>query len=126
MPQGLAGRSKSLRATVCLHALVTITGVAVAICDIESIVGSGPALSIVGGILAVLAFRDRDLLPSLLGISSFALAALVVALINLVPYSPTTGYWPLLAVIGAYASVAMPFSLWLGVSRKPLRDHTGE
>ena len=110
-------RHKWIRFAIGAYALTTILGAAIAAYDIGTIVGSGPVLLFVGAVLVVIGFRNHDLLTSLLGISSFVLAALVVVLINLVPYSPTTGYWPLLTIVSLYACVSQPLAGWLIIHR---------
>lgn len=114
-------RSNWLRTITGLHAFVTVIGVAIAVDDIESIIGSGPVLLLIGGILTALATRNRDVLSSLLGLSAFAPSMLVVGLINMVSYSPVTGYRPLLAVLGTYACLAIPLAIWLIAFRQPIR-----
>jgi len=111
-------RHKSLRLPLVAYALAVFFGVAVAAYDIESIIGSGPILLLIGTGLAVIGHRRRDMPAVLLGMSSFLLAGLVVALINLVPYSPTTGYWPLLTIIGFYACVSLPITGWMLIFRR--------
>ena len=117
----LTDHTKWLHLTIGSFVLVTIIGLAVAVQGIESIIASGPALILVGGLLTVLSIRNHDVPSSLLGLSAFALSALVVALINLVPYSAATGYWPLLTVFVAYAGVTVPFAAWLVAFRRPGR-----
>lgn len=111
-------RHKWIRISLAVYAFTVLLGVGAAAYDIGSIIVSGPILLLIGTVLAVLGFYDRHLPVGLLGISSFALAALIVALINLVPYSPTTGYWPLLTVIGIYACVSLPLIGWLWFSTR--------
>lgn len=113
-------RHKGLRLALGAYSLAVFLGLAIAAYNIETIVGSGPVLLFVGAVLAAIGFRNRDTLAVMLGMSSFVLAALVIALINLVPYSPTTGYWPLLATIGLYTCVSLPTVGWMVVFRRDL------
>ncbi len=69
--EGLHLRTRWLRLVIACYAFVTLAGVAIAAHEIESIMGSGPLLLLLGSALVVLAFRNRNLHSSLLGFSAF-------------------------------------------------------
>jgi hypothetical protein len=128
LPQASGSRrNKWLRTILAAYALTVIIGLAIAAYDIGSIIGSGPVLLVIGTILAVIGFRKRAVGLALLGVSSYPLAGIIVALINIVPYSPTTGYWPLLTISGLYACISVPVAGWLLIgSYIPKENPTSE
>ena len=96
-----------------LQALVMFTALLLEFGEHESIVGSGPIFALVGFVIAVVAWRSRDVPMFFYGVSAIAFAALIVFLITWNGWSPKQGNAPITKLMFAYAAVAFPATYWL-------------
>ena len=94
-----------------------VASLAVEAYEHESIIGSGPVLSLVGLAIAILAFRGRDHFAMVFGGSAIAFALLIVFLINYNSWSPSQGNQPITIMSFTYAACALPVSAWLVLAR---------
>lgn len=117
LPTNPHARSKWLRISAGLYAFVLVAGVVVAAFHIESIMVSGPSLLVSGAFFAFIGYRNALTSAVVLGFSSLILAAVVIGLINLVPYTPKSGQWPLFGVCCVYALIALPLTLQICLRR---------
>lgn len=113
---GAPVRAPWLRRFVVLQAIVIVTSLAVEAYEHESIVGSGPIFSLVGLIIAIIAFRKRDPAAMIFGGSAIAFASLIVFLINYNSWGPPQGNRPITILSFTYAAFALPISAWLVLS----------
>ncbi len=109
-----------LRRVIVLQAIVILASLAVEAYQHESIVGSGPIFALVGLVIAVLAFRNRDRAAMVFGVSAIAFALLVVFLINYNSWGPPQGNRPITLLAFTYAAFALPISFWLAFARSKL------
>ncbi len=102
-----------LRRLLVVQVVVIVGSLAVEWYEHESIVGSGPIFALVGLGIAVLAFRQRDPLGALFGLSAVAFAGLIVFLINYNRWGPPQGDRPITILAWSYSIVALPFACYL-------------
>jgi hypothetical protein len=117
LPTNPHARSKWLRISAGLYAFVLLAGVVVSAYHIASIMVSGPALLVSGAFFAYMGYRNALTTAVVLGLSSLILAAVVIGLINLVPYSPRSGQWPLFGVCCVYSLIVLPLTLRVCLQR---------
>lgn len=86
-----------------------IAGTAAAFGEIESILVSGPLVSILGLVITFVSARSRNLLGVIFGISAPLFAGLVFALINIREWGPGDAQKPVSRLILVYVLAAAPF-----------------
>lgn len=98
---------------VCYGQMVGISGAVVAsVIDIESIVGSGPILSLTGLALAIGAWKTRRSRTGLLfGLSAGAMTVAVFLLIFLRRWSPDDAKYPVPLILIGYEYLIAPVAL---------------
>jgi hypothetical protein len=127
--ESLHRRSDWLNGLLLLHGLVILVAIAAQAFDIESILVSGPILALVGFVIALFAFRQRDIAATQLGVSAIAFALLIVILINyyhmiLINYfewGPRSAEGPVRILSCIYAIFAFPAAMWL-FYRRSVKD----
>jgi hypothetical protein len=106
------GISRSTLAGLLILHLLGIGGsVIAAAVQIESIVGTGPAFSVLGLIVAECGRRSRLRSMYWIGLSTLALSLFVFALINIAEWSPAEASVPVPVLLLAYESVVIPLGL---------------
>ncbi|WP_146531666.1 hypothetical protein [Novipirellula artificiosorum] len=100
-----------------VQAAVIVCSLAVEAIEHESIVGSGPILASVGLLIAIVAYRQRDVVAVVFGSSAVGFALLIVFLINFYRWAPAEGDRPITIMAFAYAFLALP-SVWWLVTRR--------
>ena len=108
-----SGRHFWLQLCICLQMLVVLIGLGVACWQIESIIGTGPILSIVGIIVAVLSYRRSIRSGVLFGLSGLGLSVGVFLTIFLLHWSPDDARIPVPIMGGAYLGIAGSYALVL-------------
>ena len=104
-PEGsVSGGSRHwLRRLWILQCTVVVAGLPVALWEIETIMGSGPALAIAGLLVAMVARKHREGSLTLLGLSGPAFAALIFGLIYVMEWGPDKAATPVLLLSACYA-----------------------
>lgn len=90
----------------------------------ESIVGTGSIFALVGLLIAIAAYRERNSLAFVYGCSAVAFTALIVFLINFYGWLPAQGDRPITMLAFGYAAFALAINCRLFLSRTP-RDGKG-
>jgi len=98
---------------LCLQLLTTVVGVGLSIHEVETIVGSGPALAIIGILLAIVSGKRRFALPCGLGISAPVFCVAVFLTIYLRHWSPSDARIPVPVMGGLYLLVSGIISVWI-------------
>lgn len=91
-----------IAAGMWLQLLTVIVGLGFARWKVDSIVGTGPILSILGIVLAILSYRKGLLSGVLLGLSAPAFSVMVFLIIFLQNWSPHDAQQPVPVIIGIY------------------------
>ena len=119
VPQG-----KWLKGLIPLQFVVLVFAIGFAAWNIESIMVSGPILSLIGIIIGGFAGWFRNWLACLYGVSALTLALFVFALIFFNQWDPIQASKPVLAIGLIYGFAALPVTLFLlryqsSIARKP-------
>ena len=106
-----------LKSCVGLQMLIVVVGVGLSARQIETILGSGPVLFLVGFITAFLSYRRRFPLGIILGTSGPLFALFIFALINILDWGPDDAKQPvpLIAVVYFIFSGFAAFALILQI-----------
>ncbi len=103
-----------LQLCICLQMLVVLIGLGVACWQVESIIGTGPILSIVGIIVAVLSYQRSMKGGVLFGLSGLGLCVGVFLTIFLLDWSPGDARIPVPIMGGVYLGIAGSYAIaWL-------------
>lgn len=94
-----------------LQVLVTLIAAAAAAADVESIMGTGPALAVVGVALALVARPLRSWWVLTLSLSAPAICVLCAALIVTFGWGPIAAQTPISAILIGYALLAVPLAV---------------
>ena len=94
-----------------IQALGIAIGVVVAAMEIESIIVSGPVLSLLGLAIALNWRRSRSLATLAYGLSPSLLSLLVFALINIMEWGPREATTPVMMLLLAYEILFVPLGL---------------
>lgn len=79
----------------------------------ESIVGSGPALFLIGLMVALIALRHRHVPGIVVGGSAIVLCAFVFFLINFNGWGPARGDRPITLIGYAYTGLVVPLAIYV-------------
>jgi hypothetical protein len=117
--------SRFVTAALILHLLGIAGSVVAAAVEIETIVGTGPVFSGVGGVVAECGRRCRMRGMFWLGISTLILSLFVFGLINVAEWSPGEAQRPVSVLLLIYECVAIPaglmalWRLWVAAPDQP-------
>jgi drug/metabolite transporter (DMT)-like permease len=112
-----------LASLLMLQAVVIVVSLVYESVQHESIIFSGPIFALVGVLIAIMAFRERNSAAIIYGCSAVAFALLIVLLINYNRWSPAQGDLPITLLALGYAAVSFPVSFWL-LSRRGRKERT--
>lgn len=105
-------KSKRLGIMVAVHSVTMAVALMCQLVDVEWIVVVGPVFCITGTILGVMGNRSGRWLLGAAGWSAIAYAILVIALINLLDWSPDDAKNPLAGLSITYALGVLLLILW--------------
>ncbi len=91
--------------------LAAVTMLVAALIEIESIIGTGPALSIVGLLLAVVTWRLNSWEPIAFGVSGPLVCAVGAMLIAVNHWKPSSAERPIPILLAAYMLAATPLAI---------------
>jgi hypothetical protein len=112
MDQELVRPVKKLAIVLCAAQLLTAVGALCrAIIDIESIVGTGPALALIGLFLAVVVRRNESWFLLLFALSAPLVTALGALMIAVFHWGPPEAEAPITALLYVYALAMIPASV---------------
>ncbi|MGI9474612.1 MAG: hypothetical protein ACR2NZ_23960 [Rubripirellula sp.] len=97
-----------------LQILVILVGGPLSFWFIESILGSGPVLALVGIAMAILGYREGNSSWLILGVASVGFAAFIFGLINANSWGPPEAAKPVRQMIVAFSVIMLP-SLFFGI-----------
>lgn len=101
-----------LRPSAALMCLTIGVGQVAAFVDIESIIFTGPAVSIIG-LLVATAGHSSDIRPAVwLGLSGPAITALTALVINVMSWSPGEAQGPLPGLLCCYTAAFLPIGIY--------------
>jgi hypothetical protein len=126
LPRPARASLKVLNALVAAQLLAIGGSVLAATIEIESIVGTGPVVSVLGLIVAASARRNRSLGALLLGLSAGLLSLFVFALIAVQDWGPSDAAQPVSMILITYEMVAAPIGLFaIGRTISPAESVVG-
>lgn len=88
-----------------------LIAVAAAAIEIETIVGSGPLLSVTGLFISLASFRANRPLGLYFGLSAPTISLLCCTLIVFFTWGPAQAYSPILSLLIVYALISTPFGI---------------
>ncbi len=94
-----------------------LVAVVIAVIEIESIVFSGPLLSISGLLITFLSFRRDRLLGLLFGLSAPTVAAFCLFVIATLEWGPAEAHWPVAALLVLYGFFSIPAGVLAALDR---------
>jgi len=105
-------KSKRLGIMVAVHGLTMAVALMSQLVEVETIMFVGPVFCITGTILGVMSNRTGRSLLGVVGWSAIAYAILVIALINILEWSPDEAKTPLAGLSITYALGVLLLILW--------------
>lgn len=116
------------RILICWSVLIgwlcaVVAWVLIVAVDVESVMITGPILTLIGLTIAIAAGRLRAVWPLIVGLSHIAICVLFVVMINIWNLNPRSAYAPFTVVGAIYCvAVAAPTAMTLFRPRFDLRD----
>lgn len=109
-----------LRRLLIQQCTVVVAGLPLALWEIETIMGSGPALAIAGLLVAIVARKHHDGSLKLLGLSGPAFAFFIFALIDVMEWGPDKAATPVLLLSVCYSVLLFSLLAMLRIAgRRP-------
>ena len=94
-----------------IQILLLSVAVIIAAIEIETIVASGPVLSVTGVVVAIYGWRSRSIPAGIVGLSAFLMSIFLVVLINLLDWSPRAAQFPVSVILMVYEAIITPVAL---------------
>lgn len=105
-------KSRNLEIMLTVHAMTIAVALICQLVEVETIMFLGPVFCITGTILGVMSHRTGRSLLGVVGWSAIAYAILVIALINMLEWSPDEAKNPLAGLSITYALGVLLLILW--------------
>jgi membrane-bound ClpP family serine protease len=106
-----------VRVFCALFCGIVVIALALMAYQIESIVGTGAILSIIGIMLAIAGIRAHNFVAIVLGGTAPAFSMFIFGLIYTLEWSPEEAYYPVQAMSWCFAFLTIPVALWLLMRR---------
>jgi len=112
-----------VRVVLGLQLVTTIVGLGFAVWHVESIVGTGPVLSLLGLLVAIVSFRHGLMMAGCVGLSAVPFTAIVFLIIFLQNWSPGDARKPV-PVMGAAYLTLMTGGFFAALNQMRQRERT--